>query len=69
MDSTLLLCAIFVPVLGSFLLPLAGKLSEKLRNILALLFVATSFIASALMLPGALNGMPESHQCGGAIRL
>ena len=50
-----LLCAIFVPVLGSFLLPLAGKASAKLRNSLALLFVATAFVASAALLPEVLS--------------
>lgn len=59
MGSTLLLCAVFVPVIGSFLLPLAGRYSVKLRNILALLFVAASFVSSAMLLPGALAGTPE----------
>jgi proton-translocating NADH-quinone oxidoreductase chain N len=56
MGSTLLLCAIFVPVIGSFLLPLAGRVSEKLRNALALVFVLTAFGASTALLPGVLAG-------------
>jgi NADH:ubiquinone oxidoreductase subunit 5 (subunit L)/multisubunit Na+/H+ antiporter MnhA subunit len=56
MGSTLLLCAIFIPVLGSFLLPLAGRASEKLRNALALIFVSASFLASLSLLPGVLRG-------------
>jgi NADH:ubiquinone oxidoreductase subunit 5 (subunit L)/multisubunit Na+/H+ antiporter MnhA subunit len=59
MGPTLLLCAVFIPVVGSFLLPLAGRLSEKLRNALALVFVAASLIASAALLPGALRGEVE----------
>lgn len=60
MGPTLLLCAVFIPVLGSFLLPLAGRLSEKLRNALAFLFVLASLAASAALLPGVLNGSVES---------
>lgn len=56
MGSTLLLFAVFVPVIGALLLPLAGKLSEKFRNALALLFVAASFAASTALLPGVLRG-------------
>jgi len=59
MGSTLLLCAVFIPVLGSFLLPFAGRLSEKFRNALALLFVLASFVASVSLLPGVLNGTVE----------
>lgn len=51
-----MLCAVFIPVLGSFLLPLFGKFSEKLRNALSLLLVAASLAASAWLLPGALRG-------------
>ena len=55
MGSTLL-CAIFVPVLGSFLLPLAGRMSAKLRNALAFVFVACAFLFSAALLPTVLTG-------------
>jgi len=54
----LLLLAIIVPVAGAFLLPLASRASEKLRDTLALLFVLCAFICSALMLPSALGGKP-----------
>ena len=56
MGPTLLLCAVFIPVIGSFLLPLAGRLNEKLRNGLALLFVAASCGASFALLPDVLAG-------------
>ncbi|MCL2462947.1 MAG: hypothetical protein FWF44_09800, partial [Defluviitaleaceae bacterium] len=54
----ILLLAVFVPVAGAFLLPLAGKLSEKLRNALALVFVLVSFIFSAVLLKSAVSGAP-----------
>ncbi|MDP2891523.1 MAG: NADH-quinone oxidoreductase subunit L [Bacillota bacterium] len=56
MGQILLSLAIFVPVAGSFFLPLAGKLSSRFRNILAFVLVSVSFIASAAMLPSALSG-------------
>jgi len=52
--------AVCVPVGGAFLLPLFSKVSEKLRNTLALLFVFNSFVCSALLLPAALAGHPVS---------
>jgi len=48
--NNLLLSAIFVPILGAFLLPLAGKLSSRLRNWLALAFIATPFLISLKMI-------------------
>jgi NADH:ubiquinone oxidoreductase subunit 5 (subunit L)/multisubunit Na+/H+ antiporter MnhA subunit len=56
MNSFLLLGSIFVPTLGAFLLPLAGKLSCRLRNGLALAFIATPLVFSLTMLPTVLNG-------------
>jgi len=44
--ETLILLAIFVPVLGSFLLPLFGKLSESFRNIMAVLMILTTMLCS-----------------------
>jgi len=44
--ETLILLAIFVPVLGSFLLPLFGKVSESVRNIMAVLMILTSMLCS-----------------------
>jgi NADH:ubiquinone oxidoreductase subunit 5 (subunit L)/multisubunit Na+/H+ antiporter MnhA subunit len=54
----LLLLAILTPIVGAFLLPLVGRASEKLRNILALLFVLVAFLCSVIMLPSALAGDP-----------
>lgn len=55
-DETLLLLAVFVPVLGSFLVPVAGQVSSKLRNGLALACVAASFISSCALIPSAASG-------------
>jgi len=44
--ETLILVAIFVPVLGSFLLPLFGRISEPFRNIMAVLMILTSMLCS-----------------------
>lgn len=56
MGPTLVIIAVFIPIVGSFLLPLAGRANEKLRNTLAFLFVLASFAASAALLPGVLRG-------------
>jgi len=50
-----MLCAVFIPIVGSLLLPLAGKASVKLRNMLALIFVVSAFFASSALLPQALS--------------
>ncbi|MDD5432756.1 MAG: NADH-quinone oxidoreductase subunit L [Candidatus Omnitrophica bacterium] len=50
-----LLYIIFIPVAGAFILPLAGKVSLRLRNFLALLFVAASFLLSLSLLPYVLS--------------
>lgn len=55
-NESLILLAVFVPVLGSFLLPLLGKLSETLRNVLALLMVLVSLVCSFALLPTVLSG-------------
>ena len=52
----LLFLIVFVPVLGSFILPFIGKFSRQLRNILALAFVAVSVILSCILLPAVLSG-------------
>lgn len=45
-----------MPVAGAFLLPLFGWISPKLRNFLALAFVACSFLCSLALLPHVLAG-------------
>jgi len=55
-NEILLFCIVFVPVLGSFILPLIGTLSEKARNLIALVLVVVSLIFSAKLLPIILTG-------------
>lgn len=55
-SSILLLSIVFVPIIGAFLLPLAAYLSEKTRNLLALLLVALPLCFSLWLLPGVLAG-------------
>jgi proton-translocating NADH-quinone oxidoreductase chain N len=56
MGQTLLLCAIFIPVIGAFALPLAGKTAAPLRNGLALALVLASLAASSALLYRILAG-------------
>lgn len=51
-----LLLAIFLPLLGSAVLPFLGRLSKALRNAVALALVFSSFIFSLLLLPVVLSG-------------
>jgi NADH:ubiquinone oxidoreductase subunit 5 (subunit L)/multisubunit Na+/H+ antiporter MnhA subunit len=55
-NETLLNLAVFIPVLGSFLLPGIGKLSKKARDFFALALVACSFVACAKLVPAILAG-------------
>jgi proton-translocating NADH-quinone oxidoreductase chain N len=55
LDQSLLLSIVFVPVIGAFVLPLVGCLSERLRNLLALILVSTSFLFSASLIPSVLS--------------
>ena len=54
----LILVAILAPLLGAFLLPVAGKIAPYIRNLLTLVFILISFVASALALPPAIAGNP-----------
>ncbi|MDD5136883.1 MAG: proton-conducting transporter membrane subunit, partial [Candidatus Omnitrophica bacterium] len=56
MENNYLLAIIFVPVFGSILLPLAGRISERLRNWLALTFVCVSLAGSGLLVPALFAG-------------
>lgn len=51
-----LLLIIFIPVIGAFILPLAGRISEKSRNKLALAIAVSSLALSLKLLPSALKG-------------
>ncbi|MDP2921308.1 MAG: NADH-quinone oxidoreductase subunit L [Candidatus Omnitrophota bacterium] len=55
-QQSMLLCAVFVPVVGAFFLPIAGRISLKFRNLFALGLVLASFIFSMSLLPVALSG-------------
>jgi len=55
-NEYLLLIAVFLPIAGAFLIPVAGWISAKLRNGLALGFVLSSLIASACLIPSAISG-------------
>ena len=51
----MLLLAVFVPIIGSFFLPLVGKVCPKSRNLLAFGLVLASFIFSVSLLPAVLS--------------
>ncbi len=55
-NDTILLCAVFVPVVSSLIIPLAGRLSSPLRNIVSLIAVLVSFACSAALVPTVLDG-------------
>lgn len=48
-NEAVLLLLVFCPVLGAFVLPLLGAVSEKLRNIAGLAFVLVSFVCSLVL--------------------
>jgi len=54
--NTVLWMAIFVPIAGSFLLPLIGKVSKNFRNLSALALVVFSLLCSSLLVPIVLTG-------------
>lgn len=51
-----ILLAIFIPVVGSLLLPLVGHISSHLRNVLALVLVLAPLAIALLLFPAALAG-------------
>jgi proton-translocating NADH-quinone oxidoreductase chain N len=54
----ILLSAIFVPITGAFLVPLAGRVSRFLRNGLSLVLILFSFSCSLVLLPHVFSGQP-----------
>jgi NADH:ubiquinone oxidoreductase subunit 5 (subunit L)/multisubunit Na+/H+ antiporter MnhA subunit len=50
-DSSLVLAAILLPILGALLLPFVGQKSPLARNLLAALFVLTALIANVALFP------------------
>lgn len=55
-NQLLLLLAVGVPLSGPLLLPIVGRFHEGLRNMLALLMVATSLFCSCQLLPAVWGG-------------
>ncbi|MDD4981075.1 MAG: NADH-quinone oxidoreductase subunit L [Candidatus Omnitrophica bacterium] len=55
-EQIILLLAVFLPLAGAFILPLAGRISPRLRNSLALGFVLTSFACVAAIIPLVSSG-------------
>ncbi len=55
-ETYIILAAVFVPVLGSFLLPLIGRFSTRIRNVASFLFVLTSFLCSLALVSSAMAG-------------
>ncbi len=63
MSHTLLIgLVVFIPVVGCFLLPLAGLASIRLRNLLALLLVSASFVLSLVLLPFLMKGSTVTYR-------
>jgi len=60
-NSLLLLSIVFAPAVGAFFLPLAGRLSEQLRNYLAFTLVGISLVGSALLLPTVITGQSVTY--------
>lgn len=58
--QALLLSVVFVPLVGAFLLPVAGHISKRLRNALAFLFVLVPLAILLGLIPSALSGAPPS---------
>ena len=54
----LILACIFVPLLGSFLLPVLGRINTNARNLASLLFVLVSLVCAVLALHPAMTGQP-----------
>ncbi|OJU09141.1 MAG: hypothetical protein BGN88_08265 [Clostridiales bacterium 43-6] len=67
MDAqVILLMIILVPIVGSFVLPILGKVSAKLRNISALTFIVIPIVLSAMALLPLLNeGAPYFFEVKG----
>ncbi len=58
MSVFLIPVCILIPLCGSLLLPLVGKANKRIRNLLALVFIAGAFVCSFATLPSVLRGEP-----------
>jgi NADH:ubiquinone oxidoreductase subunit 5 (subunit L)/multisubunit Na+/H+ antiporter MnhA subunit len=56
MESNILLSIVFVPVIGSFLLPFIGAFSARARNLASLGLVLVSLVGSCLLIPQVISG-------------
>ena len=56
MENNYILACIFLPVLGAFILPIIGRVSELARNLTSLALVAASLVFSLLLVPVVLAG-------------
>ena len=54
--ESMLLTAILVPTVGAFALPLVGRMSPRLRNVLAAAMVLASLVVSLALAPAVLAG-------------
>ena len=54
--ETILGILVLTPLVGAFVLPLAARISESFRNILALAMVGVSFVCAALLVPAVVAG-------------
>ncbi len=64
-DQVILTLAVALPFIGSFLLPLIGRVSEKARNGLALACVLVSFGAALSLIPAVMAGQTIQVQLAG----
>ncbi|HCG34968.1 MAG TPA: peroxiredoxin family protein [Clostridiales bacterium] len=60
MNGWILILGILVPLLGACLLPLLGKIHEKLRDITAFLLIVAAFVCAAFALFGVFSKTPVS---------
>ena len=58
---TILKTAVAVPIIGSFLIPLADKISVKARNAYAVMLGLVTFAAAASLLPSMMNGATATY--------
>lgn len=56
-DCILIIC-ISIPLLGACIIPLLGRINEKLRNYAALTFVVSAFVCASAALTYVLKGAP-----------
>ncbi len=68
-DETWLLLTVAAPLVGAFLLPLFGRISENLRNWSALLLVLISLVGAFSLIPAVYAGQRPVSGCGDLVFL